>query len=168
MRHCIVFWRNVCYHIFHWFAFLCVKHMQWFFSNFVCLKQKTSLFQEIVQLIVVLFAAKFVVCFILCLSFFWCSFLEAPICTIIVMTVKHVFKRNLTCLTQLFNCFFSLFIFIMYSSSFLSRRASALVDSHRWALILLTVKKMCLATTFMRWEGSARKEGSGISSSTFS
>ena len=33
--------------------FLCVKHTQWLFYNFVCLKQEKSLLEEIVQLIVV-------------------------------------------------------------------------------------------------------------------
>ena len=31
VHHRLVFWRNVCYHIVHWFVFLCVKHMQWLF-----------------------------------------------------------------------------------------------------------------------------------------
>ena len=51
------------------------------------------------------FTAVFVVSFVVCLSFFWCSCLDAPLCNTIVTTVKHVFKRNLTCLIQLLNCF---------------------------------------------------------------
>ena len=43
--------------------------------------------------------------FVVCISFFWCSCLEAPIYTTICMTVKHVFERDLTCLTQLFKIF---------------------------------------------------------------
>ena len=140
--------------------------MQWFFYNFVCLKQKKTLLEEIVQLIVVLFAAEFVLSFVVCISFFWCSCLDAPLCDIIAMTVKHVFKRNLTCLTQLFNCF-SLLFFIMYPQYFLIRRASGLVHPHRISLLLLTTEKMCFATNFMRWEGSARKDGLGISSWSF-
>ena len=73
--------------------------------GFVCLKQENSLFQDIVQLIVVFFAAEFVVCFIVCISLFWWSCIEAPLCNTIVLNVKHVFKRNLTCLNQLLNCF---------------------------------------------------------------
>ena len=87
--------------------------MQWIFYNFVYLKREKSLLEDILQLIVVLFAAESVVFVVVCLSFFWCYCLKAPLCITIVMTVKHVFKRNITCLTQLFNCF-SLFFFIMY------------------------------------------------------
>ena len=82
------------------------------------------------------------------------------------MIVKHVFKRNLTCLTQLLN-FFPLFFFIIYPQYFSSRRSSALVHPHLWALILLTMENMCLDKTFTRWEWSTRKDGSGISSSSF-
>ena len=59
--------------------------------------------------------------------------------------------------------FFSLFFFIMYPQYFLSRRASALVHPHRRSLLSLTMENMCFATTFTRWEGSARKDGSEIS-----
>ena len=48
------------------------------------------------------FTAGFVVSFIVWLSFFSCSCLEAPLCTKFCFTVKHVFYRELTCLTQLF------------------------------------------------------------------
>ena len=65
-----------------------------------------NIFQEIIQLIVVLFAAELVIFVVVCLSFFWCSCLEASLCTEIFITFKHVFKRYLTCCTQLFNCFF--------------------------------------------------------------
>ena len=105
------FWRNVCYHIIHWFGFFFVKHMQWLFQNFVCFKREKSLFQEILQMIVVLFAAKVVICFIVCLSLFWCSCIEAPLCNTIVMAVKHVLKRNLTFLTEIFNCFFPILFY---------------------------------------------------------
>ena len=110
--------------------------------------------------------AEFVISFVVCLSFFWCSCLEAPLCNTIVVTVEHVFERDLTCLTQLFN-FFSLFFFIMYPQSFLSRRAYALVQPHCRSLLLLTMEQMCFATTFTQWERSARKDGSGISSWSF-
>ena len=119
-------------------------------------------FLKIIQLIFVVFAAEFVVSFVVCLSFFWCSCLESPLYTKIYTTVKHVFQRDLTCLTQLFNCF-SLFFFIMYPQYVLSRRASALVHPHRRSLLSLTMEKMSFATTFTQWEGSARKYGSGIS-----
>ena len=49
------------------------------------------------------FTAEFILCFIVCLSFLWCSCLEAPLCNTIGTTVKHVFKRKLTRLTQFFN-----------------------------------------------------------------
>ena len=62
-----------------------------------------SFFQEIIQLIIVLFAAESVVFVVVCISFLWCYCLEAPLFTTIFMTVKHVFKRNLTCCTQIFN-----------------------------------------------------------------
>ena len=71
-----------------------------------CLKREKSLLEEIVQLIVVLFAAEFVVSLVVCLSFFWFSCLEAPLWTTIVVTVEHVFERDINCLTQIFNCFF--------------------------------------------------------------
>ena len=62
-------------------------------------------FLEFVQLVVVLFAAEYIFFVVVCLSFFWWSCLEAPLCTTIFMTAEHVFKRNLTLLTQIFNCF---------------------------------------------------------------
>ena len=70
-----------------------------------CLKREKSLPGEILQLIVILFAAEFVVFVVVCLSSFWCSCLEASLCTTLVMTVKHVFKRDLNWITQLFNFF---------------------------------------------------------------
>ena len=73
------------------------------------MKREKSILEEIVHLIVVLFTVEFVVFFVVCLSFFLCSCLEAPLCTTICMTVKHVFDRDLTCLTQLFNFFPILF-----------------------------------------------------------
>ena len=109
------------------------------------------------------FSAEFVAFVVLCLSFFWCSCLEATLCTTIAMTVKNVFEGNLTCLNQLFNCFYLLF-FILHPQSFFTRRASALVHPHWWALLSLTMENMCLATTFTRWEGFARNDGSEISS----
>ena len=150
MRHRLVYWRNVCYHIFHWFVF------------FVCQRYAVTLLELFAQLIVVLFTAECVVSFVVCLSFFWCSCLEAPLCTTLCMTIKRVFKRDLTCLTQLFNCF-SLIIFYRVPPIFLSRRASDLVHPYRRSLFSLSVEKMCFATTFTPWEGSARKYGSGIS-----
>ena len=78
----------------------------------LCLfETENSLFQEIVHLIVVLFTTKSITWFIVCLYFFWCSCIEAPLCTKIVVIVKHVFKRKLNCLTQLFNCFLLLFFY---------------------------------------------------------
>ena len=59
-----------------------------------------SIFQEIVQLVVVLFAAEFTLFVVVYLSFLWWSCLESPLCTTIFIIVKNVFKRNLTCLTQ--------------------------------------------------------------------
>ena len=123
------------------------------------------IYQEIVQLVVGLFAAELTLFVVVCLSFFWRSCLESPLCSTIVMNVKHVFKRNLTCITELFKKI--LFFFIMYPQSFLSRRASALVHPHWRALILFTTENVCLATTFTRWEVSTSKYGSRISSSSF-
>ena len=62
---------------------------------------------------------------------------------------------------------FYLFFFIMYPQYFLSRRASTLVHPHCRFLLSLTMENICFATTFTRWEGSARKDGSGISSWSF-
>ena len=56
------------------------------------------------------FEAELIVFFVVCLSFLWCSCLGSLICTTIVLVVKHVFKRNLTCLTQLCNKFSLLFL----------------------------------------------------------
>ena len=146
--------------------FLCVKHMLWFFKNLVCLKRENSLFWEIVHLIVVLFAAEFIICFIVCLYLFLWYWVEAPLSTIIFMIVKNVFNRNLTCVTELFN-YFPLLFFIMYPQSFLSRRASDLVNPHFWALLSLTMENMCLETAFTQWEISERNNGSVIYSSSF-
>ena len=62
---------------------------------------------------------------------------------------------------------FSLLCFIVYLQSFLIQRAYDLVHPHHWALLLLEMENMCLATIFTRWEGSARKDGSSIYSSGF-
>ena len=62
---------------------------------------------------------------------------------------------------------FSLLFFIMHPQYFLSKRASALVHPHCWAILLLTIENMCLATNFTRWEGYIRKDVSGVSSSSF-
>ena len=62
------------------------------------------------MMIVVLFAEEFVVSFAVFLSFFWCSCLEAPLCTTVLVTVEHVFERDLTCFTQIFNCFFPILL----------------------------------------------------------
>ena len=123
--------------------------------------------EKIVQLIVILFAAEFVISFVVCLSLFWCSCLEAPLCTIICMNVEHVFERDLTCLTQIFNYCFPILFLSCTPQYFLSRRASALVQPYCRSLLLLTMEKICFATTFTRWEGSARMDGSGISSWSF-
>ena len=112
------------------------------------------------------FAAEFVVSFVVCLSFLWCSCLEAPLCTTIVVTVEHVFERGLTCLTQLFKCFFPILLYHI-PPIFLSRRESALVHPYRKSLLSLTMEKICFETTFTQWEGSARKDGSGVSSWSF-
>ena len=57
-----------------------------------------------------------------------------------------------------------LLLFIIYHQSFLIMRTSALLHPHHWALPLLTMENMCLATTFTLWEGYARNNGTGISS----
>ena len=62
---------------------------------------------------------------------------------------------------------FSLFFFIIYPQSFLSRRAYAWVHPHRISILSLTMEKMCFATAFTQWEGSTRKDGLGISSWRF-
>ena len=62
-------------------------------------------------MIVVLFTAEFIVSFVACLYFFWCSCLEAPLCTTICITVEHVFDRDLTCPTQIFNFFFPIIFY---------------------------------------------------------
>ena len=160
------FWCNVCYHIVRWFVFFVCQTYAVIHLNFVLLKREKSLFWEIVHLIDILFAAEFFVCFIICISFLWWSFLESPLCTTNVMNFKRSFKRNLTCLTELSNFLFAIF-FIVYPQYFLSRRASALVHPHRWSLILLEMEKMFLATTFTWWEVYSRKYGFGISSSSF-
>ena len=67
-------------------------------------------FQEIVQLVVIFFVLEFIVFVVVCISLLWRSCLESPIYTTIVIVVKHVFKRNHTCLTQLLNFFLLLFL----------------------------------------------------------
>ena len=54
----VLFWRNVFYHVVHWFILVCVKHMQWFFLNLVCLKRENSLLQDILQLVFVFFCSR--------------------------------------------------------------------------------------------------------------
>ena len=124
--------------------------------EFFCLKWENSLFREIVKIVVILFASKFIIFVIVCLSLFWFSCLEAPLCTTIVVIVKHVFKRNLTCLTQLFNCFYLLF-FIMYPQYLLSQRASALVHPHLWDLLFYD-RKYVLSYN-LHAMGGIRKKG---------
>ena len=166
MHHCLVFLRNVCDRIFHWFVFCVSNICRDYFRNSSVWDDKIVFFWEIVQLVVVLFAAESILFVVVCISFFWLSCLEAPLWTNIVMTVERVFKRNFTCLTQLFDCFFPI-LFIMHPQFFLSWRAYALVHPHWWAQILLTMENMWLATTFTWWEVPTRKYGSGISSSSF-
>ena len=103
------FWCNICYHIVHWFVFLCQTYAEIFYK-LVCLKQENSIFQEIVQLVVVLFAAIFTVFVVVFIYFLWCYCLKKLLWTTIVMIVKNVFNRNLNCLTQLLNCFYPLFL----------------------------------------------------------
>ena len=62
------------------------------------------------SLVVALFAAEFIVFFVVCLSLLCCSCFEEPIHTKIIMVVRYVFKRNLTGLTQLFNGFSPFFL----------------------------------------------------------
>ena len=131
-----------------------------------CLKQENRLFQEIVHLVVVLFVEEFILFVFVCIFFFWSSCLEAALWTTAFMTVEHVFKRNLTRLTKIFNCFPLLF-FIIYSQYFFSRRESALVHPHCWDPLSLTMENMCLATTFPRCEVYASNYVSGVFSSIF-
>ena len=163
MRHCLAFWHNVCHHIVHW-VFLSNICSDYFITSSVW-NGKIVFFRRLYSWLS-LFAEEFIVFFVVCLYFFWCSCVEAPIFTTIVTIVKHVFKRNLTCLTQLFDCF-SLLFFIVYPQYFLSWRVSDLVHPHRWSLILLKMENMCLHETFTSWEGSSRKNGSGTLSSSF-
>ena len=79
---------------------------------------------------------------------------------------KHVFKRDLTCLNQLFNCFPPL-LFIVHTQYFLSRVKSDLLRPHHFDLLSLTLENICLSTTFTRWEKAARKYSSGISPWSF-
>ena len=123
-------------------------------------------FREILQLVVVLFAAEFFLFDVACISLLWCSCLEALLCTTIVIIVKHVFKRNPSWITQPFN-YFPLLFFIMYPQYLLIRRASPLVQPHWWALLLFIMENICLATTFTQWETSARKDRFIIYSSSF-
>ena len=58
-----------------------------------------------------LFAAKFVIFVVVFISYFWWYCIEAPLCTTTSMTVRHLFKSNLTWPTQLFNYFFPIIFY---------------------------------------------------------
>ena len=102
VRHCLVFWRNICYHIVHWFVFLCQKYAVTLLELCLFKMEKDSSWGYCTA-DCRFFKAEFVIFFVIYISFFWCSCIEAPICTTITVTVKHMFEGNLTCLTQLFS-----------------------------------------------------------------
>ena len=94
------------------------------------------------------------------------------------LVLKHQYAIQFSLLLNMFSrgtlhaWFYSSIVFPYYFLSctpkcFLSRRSSDLVHPHWWVLLSLTMKKMCLDTTFTRWEVSARKDVSRISSSSF-
>ena len=125
-----------------------------------------SIFQEIVHLFVVSFASEFILFVVVCILFLLCSCLEAPLFTTIFMIVERVFNRNLTCLNQLSNCFSST-IFYSVPSIFLLSESICFGASTYLSPSFFTMENMCFYTTFTQWEGSTRKDGSGISSSSF-
>ena len=53
-------------------------------------------------MVVIFFAKEFIIFAVVFLALFWCSCLEATLYTTIIMIVEDVFKRDFTCLPQLF------------------------------------------------------------------
>ena len=161
MRHCLVFWRNVCYHIVHWLVF--------FVSNICSDSFRTSS----VWNGKIVFLRRLYSWFLFCLQRNFSSLLLYFFPSSDALVLKHHYALQFALLLNMClrgdllaslnsSIVFFLFFFILYSQSFLSRRASALVHPHHRSLLSLTMEKMCFATTFTRWEGSASKDGSRI------
>ena len=80
----------------------------------------------------------------------------------------NIFSRgNLLACCNSSKILFILF-FIMYLQYFLIWRAYDFVYPHHWALPLFTMENMRLSKTLTQWEGSARKDDTGVYSSIFS
>ena len=76
----------------------------------------------------------------------------------------NMWSREILPACRNFYKLFFLFFFIIYPQFLLILRSSTLVHLHRWSLLSLTTENMCLAANFTWWEGSGRKDDTGISS----
>ena len=149
--------RNICYHIVHW-LFFCVSN--------ICSDSFRTLFVWNGKIV---FFRRLYSWLSFCLKriLLYVSLYAFPSSDALVL--KHHSELQLSWLLNMCSrgtllaslsssiVFFLLF-FIMQPQYFLSQRASALVHPHFWALILLTMENMCLAITFTRCEGYARKD----------
>ena len=157
MCHCLIFWCYVWYCIVQWFVFLCVKHMQWFSQNFVCLKRKRG-FKVVVQLVVILFQQ---------------NSSSLPLYSLPssdTLVLKHYYALHLSWLLNmcsrvtLLACRNSskllfLFLFIIYPKHLLILISSALMHPHLWDLPLLTMKGKDMLSINPHSMGGIYKEG---------
>ena len=70
------------------------------FSELQMFETKIESFYEVIHLVVILFATKFIVSVVVLAAFFLCSCIKAPLCATFNMIVEHEFKRNFTFLSQ--------------------------------------------------------------------
>ena len=146
--------------------FVCLKHMQWYFQNFVGLKRINSIFGRLYSWL----------SFSLQHNFSSLLFYSLPSSDALVL--KHYYilhfswllnvcpRKTLLACGNSYKILF-LLLFIIYTEYFLILREYNLVHPHCWALPSLTTENMCLETTFTIREGYARKDGIEISSSSF-
>ena len=146
--------------------FLCVKYMQWFFRTSSIWNGKIVFFRRLYSWL------------LYCLQRNSTSLLLYDFSSSRALVLKHHSELQLSWLLNM--ClrwtllaslkssivFYSLFSIRCFQYLFI-RIASALFRPHCWALLLLKMENLYLATTLTQWEGSARKGISGILSSIF-
>ena len=100
--------------------------------------------------------------FLLLVIFSWCITLHCNVRGCWTFVQDEIFLPLTICLN------FFLLLFIIYLQSLLSQRASDFaLHSHCCALPFSKMAKNYLATTFLQWEGSERKDCTAISSPIF-
>ena len=88
------------------------------------------------------------------------AIIEYILCHIQNYRSLHNFWASLEVLWALVPWLFIMFIIFIICSRWT-------LHPHCWASLLLTMENMCIATTITRWEGSVRKDGSGIPHQVF-